>query len=72
MAPIALTLVLGPQLETSLGQSLVMSDGSWWVFFRSGISSTLLGAAVISVAYFVYASRRSRRAAELRGSDSET
>jgi putative tricarboxylic transport membrane protein len=72
MAPIALTLVLGPQLETSLGQSLVMSDGSWWVFFRSGISSTLLGAAVISVAYFVYSSRRSRRAAELRGSDSET
>jgi putative tricarboxylic transport membrane protein len=42
IAPIALTLVLGPQFEMSLRQSLVLSDGSYMIFFRSGISTTLL------------------------------
>ena len=49
IAPIALTLVLGPQFEMSLRQSLVLSDGSYMIFFRSGISTTLvaLAAAII-------------------------
>ncbi len=72
MAPIALTLVLGPQLETALGQSLVMSEGSYLIFLRSPISVGLLLAALVSLAYFAWAARRDRPAAGLRGGDSET
>jgi putative tricarboxylic transport membrane protein len=71
MAPIALTLVLGPQLETALGQSLVMSEGSYLIFLRSPISVGLLLAALLSLSYFAISARRNRPGAALRGSDSE-
>jgi putative tricarboxylic transport membrane protein len=47
VAPIALTLVLGPQFEMSLRQSLVLSNGDFLIFFRSGISTTLVVIAVL-------------------------
>ena len=52
IAPIALTLVLGPMFEMSLRQSLVLSNGDYMIFFRSGISSTfmVIAALVILVA----------------------
>ncbi|ODT81234.1 MAG: transporter [Pelagibacterium sp. SCN 64-44] len=46
IAPIALTLVLGPQFEMSLYQSLNISNGDYGVFFRSGISTTLICTAI--------------------------
>jgi len=49
LAPIALTLVLGPQFEHSLRQSLVLSNGDYAIFFRSAISTTLVCVAVIAV-----------------------
>src|SRR5690606_38977719 len=49
LAPIALTLVLGPQFETSLGQSLVLSEGSFTIFFRSYISTGLIIIAVLAM-----------------------
>lgn len=49
LAPIALTLVLGPQFEQSLRQSLVLSNGDIGIFFRGPISITLVIVAVVSV-----------------------
>ena len=71
LAPIALTLVLGPQFEMSLRQSLVLSNGEYGIFFRSAISSTLMGVAalimVLAVANAV--AGRSRRAANTEESE---
>jgi len=44
-APVVLALVLGPMLETALGQALILSDGSPVIFLASPISATLLGLA---------------------------
>jgi putative tricarboxylic transport membrane protein len=41
-APLVLAMILGPILERSLQQSLMMSGGEFEVFFRRPISSTLL------------------------------
>ncbi|HSV83948.1 MAG TPA: tripartite tricarboxylate transporter permease [Ramlibacter sp.] len=71
MAPIALTLVLGPQLETSLGQSLVMSEGNFRVFFRSPISTTLILIALATTAYFVLKPFAAKGLQGLRGQDAE-
>ncbi len=70
MAPIALTLVLGPQFETSLGQSLVMSDGDPMIFLRGPISIGLICAAVLALVLPLVGpiTARLRR---LRGQDSE-
>lgn len=70
LAPIALTLVLGPQLETSLGQSLVLSDGDFTIFFRSYVSSGLILVALLAIVLPMLKpiTRRLRR---LRGQDSE-
>jgi len=50
-APLILAVVVGQSMEQSFRQSLMLSDGSLSIFFRSGISVTLLILAVISVAY---------------------
>lgn len=71
MAPIALTLVLGPQFETSLGQSLVMSEGSFLVFFRSPISTVLMIIAMAAVAYASVRPAAKAGLLRLRGQDSE-
>jgi len=70
MAPIALTLVLGPQFETSLGQSLVMSDGDPTIFFRSWMSTGLIVAAALAVALPLL-KPLTRRMQQMRGLDSE-
>ncbi len=49
-APIVLALVLGPKLEESLRQSLVISEGSPVVFFTHPISAAFLVAAVFLLA----------------------
>jgi putative tricarboxylic transport membrane protein len=48
-APLLLAYVLGPMLERSLRQSLILSDGSIGVFFQRPISAVLLAVAFISV-----------------------
>jgi putative tricarboxylic transport membrane protein len=70
LAPIALTLVLGPQFETSLGQSLVLSDGNFNIFFRSYVSTGLIIVAVLAIALPMLGpvTHRLRR---MRGQDSE-
>jgi putative tricarboxylic transport membrane protein len=49
-APLLLAYVLGPMLERSLRQALIISDGSIAVFFQRPISAALLTVAFISLA----------------------
>ncbi|MEA4883748.1 MAG: tripartite tricarboxylate transporter permease [Clostridia bacterium] len=50
-APLILAVVIGSPLEQSFRQSLILSDGSMGIFFRSGITITLLMLSALSVAY---------------------
>jgi len=45
-----LGLVIAPIFELSLRQSLVMSNGDWWIFFRRPISATLLAICLALLA----------------------
>jgi putative tricarboxylic transport membrane protein len=45
-APLILAFVLGPMMENSLRQSLLMSDGSPLIFFQRPISTALMGTAL--------------------------
>jgi putative tricarboxylic transport membrane protein len=49
-APLVLGLVISPTLEMSLRQSLVMSDGDWFIFFGRPIAATLIAFGVILLA----------------------
>ena len=48
-APLMLAYVLGPMLERSLRQSLILSDGSLGVFVSRPISMILLLIAMLSL-----------------------
>lgn len=48
-APLVLGFVLGPMLEIALRQSLILSDGSFAIFFSRPIAGLLLGLALFTV-----------------------
>ncbi|SCZ78188.1 tripartite tricarboxylate transporter permease [Acidaminobacter hydrogenoformans] len=48
-APMVVGLILGQMLNVSLHQSLMISGGSWMIFFSNPISTVLLIIAAISV-----------------------
>jgi putative tricarboxylic transport membrane protein len=47
VAPLVLAYVLGPQLETALRQSLLMSRGSFMIFITRPISGVVMGFAFL-------------------------
>ena len=49
VAPLVVGLILGQMLDVSLHQSLLISGGSWMVFFQEPISLTLLCIALLSL-----------------------
>ena len=61
LAPIVLASVLGPILETSLKQSLILSDGSPWIFVTRPLSAAILGVAC---ALAISTVRRAHRAVD--------
>jgi putative tricarboxylic transport membrane protein len=62
LAPIVLTLILGPMMERALRQSLEMSRGSLKIFLDSPVAVVLLAlTAMILVAPFFNAFRRGKR-----------
>jgi len=63
-APLILASVVGASMESSFRQSLMLSNGSLSIFFRSGISNTLLVAAVISLAWPFVSDWRARKKRE--------
>ncbi|MBI4082260.1 MAG: tripartite tricarboxylate transporter permease [Candidatus Lambdaproteobacteria bacterium] len=52
-APFVLALVLGPQLEQALRQSLIMSEGSVSIFFTRPLTAVLLVLAAALVALLI-------------------
>jgi len=46
-APVVLALILGPMLEKNLGQSLMMSNGSFMIFVTRSIPLGMLGVTAI-------------------------
>jgi len=49
VAPMVLASVLAQMLETALGQSLLISQGSPLVFFTRPISAVFMGLALLSI-----------------------
>ncbi len=50
-APLVLALVLGPMMENSLRQALLMSGGSPVIFFSRPISAILMGTAILLLVF---------------------
>lgn len=46
-APMVLAFVLGPMIETALRRSLILSDGSFIIFFQRPISAVFLSITII-------------------------
>ncbi|MPZ52386.1 MAG: tripartite tricarboxylate transporter permease [Acidimicrobiia bacterium] len=64
LAPLVLAMVLGPFLERSLGQALIISNGDLLDFLRRPISAVMLGlalAVVVSSAFLFAKERRKER-----------
>ncbi len=66
LAPVALTLILGPLMERGLRQSLEISRGDFTIFFTRPIS---LGLLTIAVAFVLSATFRT--VSQLRGGDTQ-
>lgn len=58
--PLLMAFVLGPKAETSLRQSLILSDNNPLIFVQRPISATVLALAVAIVLLAVYTRRRGR------------
>jgi putative tricarboxylic transport membrane protein len=59
--PLILAFVLGPILERSLRQALLISAGSPFIFFKRPISGTIMSFLLIFVAFQIIARFRRRR-----------
>lgn len=66
LAPLALTLVLGPLMERGLRQALEMSRGDFSIFVTRPITATLLAGAAV-----VFITSAFRWVAQVRGADSQ-
>ena len=60
-APLVLAFVLGPLMENNLRKSLILSDGSFWIFVQSPISLVCLGLAVLLLVSAIVPMLRARR-----------
>jgi putative tricarboxylic transport membrane protein len=60
-APLLLAFVLGPMMEQALRQSLLISHGSFTIFFTRPISAVAMGLAVVLIASYFLPSLRKRR-----------
>ena len=60
-APMVLAFVLGPMLETSLRQSLLLSDGSFAIFFTRPIAGTGMALTLIMALSCIIPIFRSKR-----------
>jgi len=62
-APLVLALVLGPMMENSLRQALLMSAGSPVIFFERPISAILMGTAIFLLIFPLVPKFRKKRPA---------
>jgi putative tricarboxylic transport membrane protein len=61
LSPLILGFILGPILETSARQALIMSGGQFNIFFSSPITIILLGLVVVVLGTAVYSGIRKSR-----------
>jgi putative tricarboxylic transport membrane protein len=66
LGPLLLAFVLGPIMERSLRQALLLSQGKFDIFFTRPISGTLMGIAIAFVLYNLWAAARKKKERELR------
>lgn len=64
LGPLLLAFVLGPIMERSLRQALLMSHGSFHIFFGRPISAALMATAILFVLGNVLAARRKKARGE--------
>jgi putative tricarboxylic transport membrane protein len=60
-APLVLGLVIAPIFEMSLRQSLIMSDGNWFIFLTRPIATTLVAISVVLLAMSLMSALLARR-----------
>jgi putative tricarboxylic transport membrane protein len=58
MAPLVMGLVLGPLMEKAFRTSMIMSRGSFLIFFRHPIAAVLLGLAFLTLISPLFMRRR--------------
>jgi len=51
VAPLAFGLILGPLIEENVRRSLVVSDGSWMIFFERPLALALLLLSLVALLY---------------------
>ncbi len=61
LGPLLLAFVLGPIMERSLRQALLMSHGNFGIFFSRPISGALMATAILFVLYNLWTARRKGR-----------
>lgn len=72
-APFVLGIVLGPLMEGNLKNSLVMSEGSWMIFFQRPICLAIIVITVVFTAYSVRKTRQMKKAgAQQTGAEEDT
>jgi putative tricarboxylic transport membrane protein len=64
VAPVVLGMILGPLVENSLRQSLLISDGNPMIFFSRPISCAFLLLSVLVVVYIAYSRIRKEKVKE--------
>ncbi len=62
LVTVAIGFILGPLAERSLLQTLMISDGSWWIFLQRPISLTLVFFTLTLLLIPVYSAWRRKRA----------
>ena len=60
LAPIVIGFVLGPMVESSLRQGMILTEGDFWAFFRSPIASILFAVTAFSLVMPVWSALRGR------------
>jgi len=61
MAPAVLAIVLGPLSEISMRQALLLSDGSFMIFFERPIAGSIMVAAIILILLPIWKAIRDKR-----------
>jgi putative tricarboxylic transport membrane protein len=61
LGPLLLAFVLGPIMERSLRQALLMSHGGFGIFFFRPISGGLMATAILFVLYNIWSAQRKKR-----------
>ncbi len=66
LGPLLLAFVLGPIMERSLRQALLISNGDFAIFFVRPISGALMAVAIVFVTYNLWAARKQKRKARAK------